>query len=435
MNLEEMKRHKGRHIMMFSVPAIIAMLLSAVVTVTDGYFVGNYVGKDGLAAVNLGLPIVYLMLACGLMTGVGGSVIAGILNGNGQKEKCRQVFNQTIMTALVVSTAMSLLIRLFFEAVGMFLGVDDALAAYFAGYYKIMLVYYPVMVLNSVCGMFIRAEGKPQFGMAVTIIGVIVNVFFNGIFVHLGMEIEGIALASVVSGMVSLAMSVLFFVRSARTFRFEKFSFDSAVFWGTVMNGSSEFVGEMSSCISMFCYNQVIMGLTGAAGVSAFAVAGYTVFVFSMVAIGFGQGMCPLVSFAYGAKAFGLAEDFRKLTGRIVFGAGVVFACLMLFGLDSYGSLFVRDEAVRTMVREGVSFLSVSFLLMGFNIIASMYFTACGKALPSAVISVARGIVILLICIFVLPLIFGMRGIWLAGPFTEILSGGLTVLLLRRDRA
>ena len=201
------------------------------------------------------------------------------------------------------------------------------------------------------------------------------------------------------------------------------------------MNGSSEFVGEMSSCISMFCYNQVIMGLTGAAGVSAFAVAGYTVFVFSMVAIGFGQGMCPLVSFAYGAKAFGLAEDFRKLTGRIVFGAGVVFACLMLFGLDSYGSLFVRDEAVRTMVREGVSFLSVSFLLMGFNIIASMYFTACGKALPSAVISVARGIVILLICIFVLPLIFGMRGIWLAGPFTEILSGGLTVLLLRRDRA
>ena len=101
MNLEEMRQYKVRWIMRFSVPAIIAMLLSAVVTVTDGYFTGNYVGKDALAAVNLGLPIVYLMLSCGLMVGVGGSVIAGILNGGGQKEKCRQVFNQTAATAFL----------------------------------------------------------------------------------------------------------------------------------------------------------------------------------------------------------------------------------------------------------------------------------------------------------------------------------------------
>ena len=134
MNLEEIKKHKGRHIVLFSVPAIIAMLLTAAVTVTDGYFVGNYVGKDGLAAVNLGLPIVYLMLACGLMTGVGGSVIAGILNGGGQQEKCRQVFNQTVATAAVLSAVMSLLILFFLEPVQGFLGVNEELSFYFADY-------------------------------------------------------------------------------------------------------------------------------------------------------------------------------------------------------------------------------------------------------------------------------------------------------------
>ena len=433
MNLEEMRQHKDRWIARFSVPAIIAMLLSAVVTVTDGYFTGNYVGKDALAAVNLGLPIVYLMLSCGLMVGVGGSVIAGILNGGDQKEKCRQVFNQTVMTALFVSMTVSLLIWIFFETVKRFLGVDAELTFYFTDYYRVILFYYPIMVLNSVLSMFIRAEGKPQYGMAVTVIGVIINVLFNAVFIHLGMGIRGIALASVVSGIVSLTLSLLFFVRYARICWFAGFSFDGTVLRDTIMNGSSEFVGEMASCISMFCYNRVIMRLTGAEGVSAFAIAGYTIFVFSMIVMGFGQGMSPLVSFAYGAGDFTLANDFRKRTGKIVFCAGVCFSVVMLLGVDGYSSFFVKDEAVKHMVKEAIPFLVIAFLLMGYNIIASMYLTSCGKALPSAVISVARGIVILLICIFTLPLFFGMRGIWLAGPVTEVLSGILTILCLGRD--
>lgn len=203
----------------------------------------------------------------------------------------------------------------------------------------------------------------------------------------------------------------------------------------TILNGSSEFVGEMASCISMFCYNRVILGLTGAEGVSAFAIAGYSIFVFSMIVMGFGQGMGALVSFAYGAKDFTLAGALRKRTSRIVFCTGVCFSAVMLSGVDRYSSLFVRDEAVKGMVKEGILFFAVAFLLMGFNIIASIYLTSCKKVLSSAVISVARGIVILLICIFTLPLIFGMRGIWMAAPVTEILSGGLTVWFLRRDVA
>lgn len=432
MNLEEMREHRGRWIAEFSIPAIIAMLLSAVVTVTDGYFTGNYVGKDALAAVNLGLPIVYLMLSCGLMVGVGGSVMAGIQNGGGQKEKCRQVFNQTAATALLVSAAVSLLTGIFFEAVKRFLGVNTELAVYFTEYYRVMLLYYPVMVLNSVLSMFIRTEGKPRYGMAVTVIGVVVNVVFNAVFIRLGLGIRGIALASVVSGLVSLALSLLFFIRYARICRFAGFFFDGLVLRDTIMNGSSEFVGEMASCIALFCYNRVILRLTGAEGVSAFAIAGYTIFVFSMIVMGFGQGMSPLVSFAYGAGDYTLADDFRKQTVRIVLCAGVCFSAVMLLGLDRYSSFFVKDEAVKHMVKEGIPFLVVAFLLMGFNIIASIYLTSCGKALSSAVISVARGIVILLICIFTLPMMFGMRGVWLAGPVTEVLSGILTMACLRR---
>ena len=434
MNLEELKQKKGHYIMMFSLPAIIAMLLTAVVTVTDGFFVGNYVGKEGLAAVNVGLPIVYLLLACGMMSGVGGSAIAGILNGDGKKEACRSAFNQTVVTALVISAAVSLLIFGFFRPVQMFLGAQGELGQHFCNYYKLMLLYYPVMVVNTVLGMFIRAEGKPQAAMMITVFGVVVNVVLDAVFCRMGYGIRGVAAASIISGVLALVPGILFFVKAAQTFRFGRFAFDKEVFRSTMLNGSSEFVGEMASCISMFCYNHVILRIVGSIGVSAFTVAGYTIFLFSMVVIGFGQGMSPIVSYVWGAGEHGLAEDYRKLTCRITFAAGVVFSAVMVLAAGPYSLLFVKDAQVGSMVQEALIFFVVSFLLMGYNIITSMYFTSCGKAFPSALSSVMRGIVFLLICIFVLPELFGMRGVWLSAPVTEVLSMILTTVLLQRYR-
>lgn len=427
LDLEKIKQNKTGFLLGFSIPAVIAMVLSSLVSVVDGFFIGNYVGSEGLAAVNLGLPIVYLFCAVGLMIGVGGSVLGGIYNGEGNITKARTVFTQTMILVLIAGVALSTFVFAFFEPMLNFLRAEGLVRQCFYDYYKIISFEYPMMILIITFGMFIRADGKPQYTMGVTFFTVALNIILDYAFSKMGFGIKGIAIASVITGAVGILMSVLYITKKAVIYRFARFKFDRSEIAKTFTNGSSEFIGEMASVISMFCYNLVIMRTVGSKGVSAFTVAGYMIYVFSMIVIGFGQGMCPLVSFSYGAKALDVSKDLRKLTNRFVFGLGVFFALLLFFGGNFYASLFSNDKEIVGMVTTGLKFLCASFILMGFNVVASMYFTSCGKALPSAVISMARGLVILLALIFTLPRFFGLNGVWATAPLTEIFTLAITI--------
>ena len=175
MNLETIREKRIGMILQFSIPSIIAMVLTSMITVVDGFFIGNYVGKEGMAAVNLGLPIVYLYLAVGLMISVGGVAIAGMAFGAGNVKKCNDVFNQTILTTVTVSVLLSILVLLCFQPMLHILHAEGQVAEYFKEYYLIMLAELPVMVINSSFGMFIRGEGNPQFFMGTNIINVLLT--------------------------------------------------------------------------------------------------------------------------------------------------------------------------------------------------------------------------------------------------------------------
>ena len=185
----------------------------------------------------------------------------------------------------------------------------------------------------------------------------------------------------------------------------------------------------------MFAYNFVIMRSFGVNGVTAFTIVGYVSYVFSMVIVGFGQGSSPLISFCYGAEEKGLAADIRRKTNWFVFAAGfAVF--LVMAGLSGwYGGMFAKSEEVKSMVQTGLMIFMVSFFFSGINSITSFYFTATGRAFESAAISFSRGLVILLICIFVLPSWFGMTGVWLAAPVTEAVTFGISAWFLGRETA
>ena len=217
-------------------------------------------------------------------------------------------------------------------------------------------------------------------------------------------------------------------------FKFVKFRFDREVFKSTMLNGLSEFIGEFSMCISMAAYNFVIMRRIGVDGVTAFTVVGYTAYVFSMVVCGFGQGMAPLSSFVYGAKEKLLARKLFTRTVLLVLAAGCATVAFVGFGSGWYSRIFVSDAEVQQMIKSGILIFMWDFVLCGLNAIASFYFTSIGKAKESAVISTARGLVILLAAIFVLPAIFGMNGIWLTSPATEILTLAITLFYLKKDR-
>lgn len=435
MNVDSIRANRTRAILAFSVPAIISMVLTSLINMADGFFMGNFIHKDAIAAVNLGLPIIYLFLATGLMVSVGGSVIAGMSIGRKDEESCRSVFSQTIATCAVASVLLSVVMFFLLRTILAVLGAEGDVAEYFLQYYTILLFELPVMTVNASLGMFVRAEGRPQFYMAVTAFTCVLNILLDWLFtVGFGFGVRGIAAASLVSALLGFAFLLFYFAKKARVFRFAKFRFDRGIFRSTMLNGLSEFIGELSMCISIAAYNFVIMKRIGVDGVTAFTVVGYTTYVFSMVVCGFGQGMAPLASFVYGTKEKLLARNLFTRTVLLVLAAGCATVALVGFGSGWYSRIFVSDAEVQQMIKSGILIFMWSYILCGLNAIASFYFTSIGKAKESAVISSARGLVILLAAIFVLPAILGMNGVWLASPATEIHTLAITLFYLKKDR-
>lgn len=435
MNVDLIRANRTRTILAFSVPAIISMVLTSLINVADGFFMGNFIHKDAIAAVNLGLPIIYLFLATGLMVSVGGSVLAGMSMGRKDEESCRSVFSQTIATCAVASVLLSVVMFFLLRTILAVLGAKGDVAKYFLQYYTILLFELPVMTVNASLGMFVRAEGRPQFYMAVTACTCVLNILLDWLFTAgFGFGVRGIAAASLVSALLGFAFLLFYFLKKARVFRFVRFRFDREVFRDTMLNGLSEFIGELSMCISMAAYNFVIMRRIGVDGVTAFTVVGYTTYVFSMVVCGFGQGMAPLSSLVYGAKEKLLARKLFTRTVLLVLAAGCATVAFVGFGSGWYSRIFVDDVAVQQMIKSGILIFMWTYILCGLNAITSFYFTSIGKAKESAVISSARGLVILLAAIFVLSAILGMNGVWLASPATEILTLAITLFYLKKDR-
>ncbi len=293
MDLETVRQNTTATILRFSVPAIVAMLLTSLITV---------------------------FLSIGLMVSVGGAALAQIAFGAGDRSACCQVFRQTVATTVVFAVLTGAAVALFFEPMLDILGAQGQVREYFKSYYVILLPELILMVVNSCLGMFIRGEGNPQFFMKVNVVSVLLNVVLDDVFaavLHVG--IAGIAVASLLSAAVSFGCLLYYFIKKATVYRLGAFSFSAAVCVKTLLNGSSEFIGEMSTGIAMFAYNFVIMRRIGVDGVTAFTIVGYVSYVFSMVVVGFGQGVSPLVSFCFGAKEGGLARRLRRRTNRLVY--------------------------------------------------------------------------------------------------------------------
>ena len=435
MDIKQIKENKLKMILAFSIPSIIAMMLQTVITITDGYFTGNYVGENALAAINLGLPILYFYLGAGLCVGVGGSVICGRLLGAKEKQKASEVFSQTMVTAVGVCIIISFFAFVLFSPILNVLRAGADLAGYFTEYYRIMLFTYPLMVVGTILGMFIRVDGKPQVCMIVSIAGCILNMILDYIFVAvLSLGVQGSAIGSLIVQIVTVLILLGYFFSQKAGIRFHRFRFDKIINREMILNGSSEFIGEMASAISMFAFNYVLMKYVGAEGVAAFTILGFVVYGYSMICIGFGQGMMPLISICWGARETETAFDIRKITNRILFVMGFLIAGIFFLTGRNYAGVFGCSSNVADMVASGFRIYAVTFLVMGYDVINSMYFTSCGDAKSSALISALRGIVLLLGFTLVLPAIFGMTGVWMAAPCTETLTAVVSVYLLRKQK-
>ena len=325
----------------YSIPSIISMILSTTLTLTDGYFVGNYVGEKALASINLGLPILYLYLGLGLCIGVGGSVISGQLIGKNDREKASGVFTQSIVTSLIITALLSVGVFLLFNPILRILKAEGELSAFFKSYYSVMLFSYPLLVITTIFGMFIRTDGKPEVFMGISLMECILNFVLDYVFLNrLNMGVKGSAYATLIVKAISSSICVLYFVFSSKNIRIKRFTFDRHVFSSSMFNGSSEFIGEMASAISMMAFNYVLMKYVGEEGVAAFTILGFAVYGYNMITIGFGQGLSPIISVLWGKNEREEARNMRKLASLILFVLGSITALVFFILGKNFASLF-----------------------------------------------------------------------------------------------
>lgn len=260
------------------------------------------------------------------------------------------------------------------------------------------------------------------------------NIIFDdllaGVF-HYG--IQGIAYASVLASLSACVLNAVFILKTMKIYRFASFRFDRDVQKEMILNGSSEFIGEMTMFISMAAYNYVILNRFGISVLTAFTIVGFVSYIYSMIVLGFGQGIIPLVSFCYGAKDPRTSAHLRRLTSYLTSGTAAVIMFAMALAAVPYCRMFLSDPEIIAMASSGILINMTSFLFAGCNCIVSMYFTAIGHAKESAVISSARGFVILLAAIFILPAVCGITGLWLVSTVSEALTALISLAYLKKD--
>lgn len=433
MNIEMIKENTWGMILKFSIPSIIAMVLSSMVTIVDGIFVSNFVGEEALAAINLGLPILYIFLGIGIMIGVGGVSIAGRNLGGGKIDKALNVFNQTIITGVIILFISSILFYLGLEGFLDIFKVSSETKVRIIEYYSIVIWVYPFMMMNIIFGMFLRCEGKHSRFMINTMITTLFNILLDYLLINkFNYGVSGAAYATGVSVVIGTLLMIMSFKSKITLFAFKKTYFDKDVFSKTILNGSSEFIGQISLSITMFFLNLVVLKRLGIAGVAAMTIIGYSRYVYNMITTGFGQGFSPMVSFSFGAGEYELCDKLRRYTSKIVLGLGLLFFFLLsIFGAD-YGRLFTDNTELIQLISGAFLLFSFSFITSGYNDISSFYFTSVGNAKDSAIISSLRGLILLMINIFLLPFLFKDSGIWLIATVTETSTFIVSITLIKR---
>ena len=430
----QLSGHFGfRRLLKYTVPSIIMMIFTSVYGVVDGFFVSNYTGKTSFAAVNFIMPVLMVLGCVGFMFGTGGSAVISKTMGEGDRKKASEIFTFIVIASAVLGTALAVIGMFVLKPLAVLFGADGKLFTESVFYGKIILAALPFYVLQFEFQCLFATAGKPKLGLFVTAAAGIANMVLDALFVAvLKWGLGGAAAATAISQVLGGIIPVIYFARkNTSLLRFVKFRFDGKVLLKTCTNGSSELMSNISMSVVSMLYNVQLMKYAGENGVAAYGVLMYVSMIFQAVFIGYSVGSAPIIGYNYGA------QNHSELKGLLKNGFLFIGICAVF--MFAAGELLSRplslmfvgyDEELLDMTAHAFSIFSFSFLLSGFSIFGSSYFTALNDGLTSALISFLRTLVFQIAAVLLFPIIFDLDGIWFSIVAAEIMSVTVTMLFL-----
>ena len=399
----------------------------------DTFFVANGTGTNGLAALNIAIPVYSVIHGMGLMAGIGAATRFSIANGAGDKKERDSVFTRAIVLCLLFSAVFVTAGLFFADRLALLLGADDATFSMCRDYIRILMFFSPMFILNNIVGSFLRNDGAPGLSMAAMIAGSFANILMDWVFIFpLDMGVFGAALATGFSPMISLAVMSVFFIKKKNSFRLKKNSFSVSAYFRILYAGVPSLITELSSGIVMLVFNTIMLSLAGNEGVAAYGVIANIAIVVIAIHTGIAQGIQPLTATYYGAgrkKELSQTLAYAIIT---VFAVSILIYAVMFIFAAPVTALFNSESnsVLQEIAEKGIKIYFTGCLFAGINIVLASLFASSEKETYGTVISVLRGIAVIIPAAIIMSEILDITGLWLSYPVTELLTALAGCILL-----
>lgn len=423
----------------YSFFSIMGMIAISCYILADTFFVAQGLGTNGLAALNLAIPTYDFIHGTGLMLGMGGATRFSILKSQNNQKGADTIFTNTVYLGIFFSVIFMLGGLFFSGSLARHLGADQNTFEMTNTYLHVMMLFSPAFIFNDIILCFVRNDGNPRISMVATVLGSLFNVLFDYLFIFpFGMGMLGAVLATGFSPVVGLIIMSPHWLGKKRGFHFRKLVPDADSIRTNISLGFPSLLSQISAAIVMIVFNMLILGLKGNTGVAAYGVIANISLVVLSFYTGIAQGIQPLVSHSYGQKKTdGIRQFLRYAMISMVILSAVMYLILFVFA-DPIASAFNSEHnaKLQEIAVTGLKLYFTSLVFAGFNIILSMYFTSVEKALPAQIISLLRGLILIIPIAFFFANLWDMTGVWMSFPATELVTAivGAVLYFIYKNR-
>ena len=419
----------------FTLPSIAMMVFTSIYSIVDGFFISNFAGETPFAAVNLIFPFLMIMATVGFMFGTGGTAIVAKTFGENNPERAREYFSLFTYLSFILGVVFSIIAFIFIRPIVALLGGTGELLENAVVYAKILLIAMPFFILQLLFQSFFVTAERPQFGFIVILIAGITNMILDAVLVILlpqEYKLIGAGIATCVSQILGGILPLIyFFSKNSSILRLTKTKVYFKAIFKACINGSSEFMSNVSMNLVGMLFNIQLLKYAGEYGISAYGVMMYVSFIFNSVFIGYSIGTAPIIGYNFGAKNHEELKNILSKSLKLVVVVGLLMVASAEILNLPLSKIFVGyNEDLLNITVNGFKIFALCFLFMGFAIFASGFFTALNDGITSAIISFLRTMVFEVFAVILLPLIFDINGIWYSVVVAEFMAFLLSIIFL-----
>ncbi|MEE0073862.1 MAG: MATE family efflux transporter [Lachnospiraceae bacterium] len=389
----------------------------------DTYFISKGVGADGLTALNLAIPVFSVMNGCGFMLGIGSGTKYGIMKGTGNEKRGDVLFTSSLCVVTVLAVIFMLIGLLAADPITVLVGANAEVYDMTRTYLQVILLFSPMFMINNLLGAMIRNDGNTSLAMTAMLSGCLFNIVFDYIFVFpMGLGLFGAVLATAVAPIISILILLQHFVKKKNQFRLIRVRPDVRLVASAAGLGVPSLVTEVSSGLVIAVFNLLILGLAGNVGVAAYGVVANISIVVIAIYNGIAQGVQPLLSREYGRSQEKNVHRFLSWAMMLTIILAVVIYGGIYWNADGIAMIFNsgRDMDLQRIAVEGLKIYFTACPFVGANILLAIYFAATDQAAPAQMISLLRGLIVIIPLAFIMANVAGLTGVWMTFPLTEL---------------